>query len=298
MGKRTKKIAVITGATSGIGELAAIELAKQGIQLVLTARSEERAEATLRRIREVSPEAEVKVYYGNLSVLKEVQRMGEEISKDHPVINILINNAGLHAFEQRITAEGYPEMIAVNYFAPWCLTQQLKSSLQASGQARVINVASEASRNYGKFKLPGDLTDTTPFSARGSSAIYGKTKLYNIMFTKELARRWAGTGIEAFALNPGFNVTGLGRELRFAALLEKILKFLRLGDPRYGAEIIVRLATAAEYKGHSGGYYNVKTGTELVPVSLADDPFMQKKLWEETEKLLKNQVGSDLSLQV
>jgi NAD(P)-dependent dehydrogenase (short-subunit alcohol dehydrogenase family) len=167
------------------------------------------------------------------------------------------------------------------------LTHTLKPSLQNADNARVVNVASEASRRHGVLKLPEDLTDITPFTARGSSPIYGKTKLLNIMFTSELARRWADTGINVNALNPGFNVTGLGRELWFAPLLERLLKALRLGDPRRGAEIITRLIVEPEYQKITGGYFNVGTGKSIEPVSPGGDAAMQHKLCEATQNLLE-----------
>ncbi|WP_156995905.1 SDR family NAD(P)-dependent oxidoreductase [Paenibacillus stellifer] len=277
---------VITGATSGLGQLTAIELAKRGYNLVLTARSKERANETRTKIVESGAQVNVDFFFGDLSLMKDVKRVGVEIAAAYPRIDVLVNNAGIHAFESRATSEGFPEMIAVNYLAPWLLTQALKPSLQNAGQARVVNVASEASRNHGTLKLPEDLTDTAPFTARGSSAIYGKTKLLNIMFTAELARQWSGTGISVNALNPGFNVTGLGRELKFASVLERILKFLHIGDPRRGTEIITRLAVEPKYQQETGGYFNVGTGKSLTPVSPGGDPSMQKKLWKATQDLL------------
>ncbi|GMX64657.1 SDR family NAD(P)-dependent oxidoreductase [Paenibacillus elgii] len=282
-----KSTVVITGATSGLGQLVALELGKRGFDLVLTARSKERADATRKRIEENAPSAKVDFFYGDLSLLKDVQRMGAEIAAAYPKIDVLLNNAGIHAFEPRITPEGFPEMIAVNYLAPWLLTHMLKPSLQNANKARVVNVASEASRRHGVLKLPEDLTDTTPFTARGSSPIYGKTKLLNIMFTAELARRWAGTGISVNALNPGFNVTGLGRELWFAPVLERLLKALRLGDPRRGADIITRLIVEPEYQKMTGGYFNVGTGKSIEPISPGGDAAMQHKLWKATEELLE-----------
>jgi NAD(P)-dependent dehydrogenase (short-subunit alcohol dehydrogenase family) len=213
-----KETIVITGATSGLGQLVAFELGRRGFDLILTARSKERAEATSKQIQEIAPSTKVDFFYGDFSLLKDVKRVGSEITVAYPKIDVLLNNVGIHAFVPRITSEGLPEMIAVNYLAPWLLTHMLKPSLQNAREARVVNVASEASQRHGILKLPDDLTDTTPFTSRGSSPIYGKTKLLNIMFTAEVARRWAGTGISVNALNPGFNVTGLGRELWFASV--------------------------------------------------------------------------------
>ncbi|AKG33320.1 SDR family NAD(P)-dependent oxidoreductase [Paenibacillus durus] len=283
----TKPIVVITGATSGLGQIVAMNLAKTGAHLVITARSRERAEATRKWIKDSSPSTKVDFFYGDLSLMKDVKRVGQEITAAFPKIDVLVNNAGLHAFEQRVTSEGFPEMIAVNYLAPWLLSQVLEQSLRNAGTARIVNVASEASRNHGILKLPDDLTDTTPFTARGSSAIYGKTKLFNIMFTAELGRRLTGTGISVNALNPGFNVTGLGRELWFASILERILKLLHIGDPRKGAEIITRLVMDPKYQKVTGGYFNVGTGDSIGPVHPGGDTEMQNKLWRATADLLK-----------
>lgn len=252
----------------------------------MTARSKERAEATSKQIQEIAPSTKVDFFYGDFSLLKDVKRVGSEITVAYPKIDVLLNNVGIHAFVPRITSEGLPEMIAVNYLAPWLLTHMLKPSLQNAREARVVNVASEASQRHGILKLPDDLTDTTPFTSRGSSPIYGKTKLLNIMFTAEVARRWAGTGISVNSLNPGFNVTGLGRELWFASVLERLLKALRIGDPRKGADIITRLIVEPEYQKMTGGYFNVGTGKSIEPVSPGGDVVMQNKLWEATEDLL------------
>ncbi|MEK8133113.1 SDR family NAD(P)-dependent oxidoreductase [Paenibacillus filicis] len=279
-------VVVITGATSGLGQLAAIDLAKRGFHLVLTARSRERADATKQMIQGAHASAQVDFFYGDLSLMSEVKRIGQEIAAAHPVIDVLLNNAGIHAFKPRITSEGFSEMIAVNYLAPWLLTHTLRTSLQHAGKAQVVNVASEASRNHGVLRLPEDLTDTASFTARGSSAIYGKTKLLNIMFNAELARQWAGTGICVNALNPGFNVTGLGREIRYASVIERILKLLHIGDPRRGAEIMTRLIVDAKYQEVTGGYVNVGTGNPIKPMHPGGDSAVQRKLWKATEDLL------------
>jgi NAD(P)-dependent dehydrogenase (short-subunit alcohol dehydrogenase family) len=280
---------VITGATSGLGRIAATELARHGARLVLTARSAERAEATRTEIQAVAPGTEIDVFLVDLTRTADIRRIGREIAHRYDQIDVLINNAGVHAFEQRVTADGYPEMVAVNYFASWLLTQELLPTLIDTPGARIVNVGSEASRRHGTLTLPADLTDTKPFTARGSSALYGKSKLLEIMFTLELARRIEGTGVTANVLDPGFNVTGLGRELGFAAPLEKILTRLNIGDPRRGAGLIVTLATDPSFAGHSGGYYTVKNIKRLIPVHPGNDVALQKQLWRDTARLLDEQ---------
>jgi NAD(P)-dependent dehydrogenase (short-subunit alcohol dehydrogenase family) len=280
-------IVVITGATSGLGQLVAIELAKRGTHLVLTARNRNRAEMTRKMIKDVAPKAEVDFFFGDLSLMEDVRRIGNEIKAAYPKIDVLVNNAGLHAFEQRVTSEGFAEMMAVNYLAPWLLAHTLKQSLMQSGTARIVNVASEASRNHGELKLPEDLTNTSTFTSRGSFALYGKTKLLDIMFTGELARQLSGTGVTVNAICPGFNVTGLGRELWFASILEHILKFLHIGNPCKGADIIIRLVVEPQFNGVSGGYFNVGTGKSIVPVYPGGDITMQNQLWNVTKELLQ-----------
>lgn len=279
-------IIVMTGATSGIGQIAAIEIAKCGAHLVLTARNKDRAKATEKLIKEASPNTEVDFYFGDLSLMKDVRRIGIEIKQNYSKIDILIHNAGLHGFEQRVTSEGFAEMIAVNYLTPWLLTNLLKDSLLKAKNAKIINVASEASRNHGELKLPCDLTDKSSFTVKGSSKIYGKTKLLNIMFTGELVRQFSGTNVTANALNPGFNNTGLGRDLRISSVLGKVLKNLNIGDPKRGADIIVRLALDSEYERVTGGYFNVGTGDKIDPIYPGKDVSMQQRLWNDTKELL------------
>jgi len=273
---------VITGATSGIGQIAAITLARQGAHLVLTARSEARADATLTLIEAAAPGTRVDVHYGDFAELASVAALGREILARHARIDVLINNAGLHAFKPRVTADGTSEMVAVNYLAPWLLTNILRDALVRSAPSRIITVASEASRQAAGFDPLAALVDTHPFTARGSSKIYGQTKMMNIMFSLELARQLSGTGVAVNCLCPGFNVTGLGRELWFATPLERLLKWLRIGDPARGAGIIVRLASDSAFAKMTGGYYSVANAKPLVPVAPGGDQQMQTALWQAT----------------
>src|SRR3984893_4084018 len=273
---------VVTGATSGIGRCSAIALARQGTHLVLTARSQARANATLAMIEAAAPGTRVHVHYGDFADLASVAALGREIVTRHSRIDVLINNAGLHAFKPRVTANGYSEMVAVNYLAPWLLTNVLRETMIRSAPSRIVTVASEASRQAAGFDPLAALIDKRPFSARGSSAMYGKTKLMNIMFSMELARGLTGTGVAVNCLCPGFNVTGLGRELWFAAPLERLLTLLEIGDPERGAGIIIRLASDPAFADVTAGYFSVSDTRPLVPVAPGADPQLQQALWQAT----------------
>ncbi|GAB2828876.1 SDR family NAD(P)-dependent oxidoreductase [Actinocorallia aurea] len=277
---------VITGATGGLGRRAAFELARRGGRLALTARDPAKGELTRREILARVPDAEVEVFIADFARLDDVRQVGRKIGDRYGSVDVLINNAGLHAFTARTTPDGLPEMVAVNYLAPWLLTRELLPALRRAPAARIVTVASQASRRHGGLRLPDDLTETVPFTARGSSAHYGKTKLLDIMFTRELARRLDGTGVTATCLDPGFNTTGLGRELRFAGPLEKALTRLRIGDPARGAGLIVALAADPAYLAHSGGYYSVRGARPIEPVAPGGDPALQALLWRETERIV------------
>jgi NAD(P)-dependent dehydrogenase (short-subunit alcohol dehydrogenase family) len=273
---------VITGATSGIGQRAAIALARQGAHLVLTARSQARAEAIIVMIVAAAPGTRIDVHYGDFTDMASVAALGREIVARHSRIDTLINNAGIHAFKPRVTADGYSEMVAVNYLAPWLLTNILRETVIRSAPSRIVTVASQASRQVAGFDPLAALIDKRPFSARGSSAIYGQAKLMNIMFSMELARRLTGTGVAVNCLCPGFNVTGLGRELWFAAPLERLLTWLNIGNPERGAGIIVRLASDPDFAAATGGYFSVTGTRPLVPAAPGADPQAQQALWQAT----------------
>ncbi|MBK5396175.1 SDR family NAD(P)-dependent oxidoreductase [Pseudomonas sp. TH39(2020)] len=279
---------VLTGATSGIGQLAAVELARRGANLVLTARDKTKAAATCARIHDAAPGARVEVHYADFSSLDSVAALGFEIASRYERIDVLINNACLHAFEQRVTVDGHAEMLAVNYLAPWLLTDILRETLVRSAPSRIVTVASEASRRSGGLTPEKDLFDTAPFTRLGSSRIYSKTNLMDIMFSQDLAGQLHGTGVAVHCLDPGFNVTGLGRELGFSAQLARAFNWLRIGDPQRGADIIVRLATDSHLSPASGGYFSVKDAKPIHPTPPADNATACRELWMATSALLAN----------
>jgi NAD(P)-dependent dehydrogenase (short-subunit alcohol dehydrogenase family) len=281
-----RPVIVMTGATNGLGRLAALDLARAGAHLGLVARSEGKADALRREIEEAAPGTPVDVFLADLSLLGDVHRAGKQIDARYPRIDVLINNAGLHGFSQRVTSEGLAEMTVVNYLAPWALTAALRDKLTASTPSRIITVASRASlRADGDYPLQ-NLTDTADYTRRESSGLYGRTKLMDIMFTQELARQLDGTGVTVTCCCPGFNVTGLGRELPFAGALQKLLTRLRIGDPRRGAEIIVRLATDPAFAANTGGYFAAKGAKPLECPKAGRGEQAQRALWEATSELL------------
>jgi NAD(P)-dependent dehydrogenase (short-subunit alcohol dehydrogenase family) len=279
-------VIVMTGATNGMGRLAALDLARRGARLGVVARSRSKADALRQEIDQVAHATRVDIFLADLSLLAEVRRAGEEIAANYPRIDVLINNAGLHAFSQRVTSEGYAEMTAVNYLAPWVLTDALRDRLTASAPARIVTVASRASRQARTIDPLKDLTDTADFTRRGSSPRYGRSKLMDMMFTQELGRQLQGAGVAVVCCCPGFNATGLGRELPFAGTLEKILTTLNIGNPQHGADIIVKLATSPEFAASAGGYFAAKTGKPLQCPEIGRGDAVQHALWKATADLV------------
>jgi len=288
----SQQVVVITGATNGLGRLAALDLARRGVRLGVLARSRAKVDNLCREIDAVAPDAHVDAFIADLTSLRDVRRAGEEIAAHYQRIDVLINNAGLHAFSQRVTKDGFAEMTAVNYLAPWVLTTTLLDKLVASAPARVVNVASEASRHAGSVDPARDITATADYTRRESSALYGRTKLMDIMFTQELGRRLVGTGVTVNCCDPGFNTSGLGRELPLAGVLERILRTLGVGDPRRGAGIIVRLATDTAFAVTTGGYFSVKGATPLVCPEPGRGKEIQAELWDATAALLNGILSS------
>jgi len=281
-----RPVVVITGATNGLGRLAALDLARSGTHLGIVARSPEKGSELCKEIDAAAPGTPVDLFIADLASLRDASKAGQEIDARYARIDVLINNAGLHAFSQRVTSEGLAEMTAVNYLAPWALTSTLRDKLVSSAPARVVNVASQAARESGSIDPSADLATTVGYTRRESVALYGRSKLMDIMFTQELARRLAGTGVTANCCNPGFNTTGLGRELPLAGVLERTLKTLRIGDPRRGAGIIVRLATDPALAEVTGGYFSVKEAAPLTCPEPGRGEQIQAELWESTARLV------------
>jgi NAD(P)-dependent dehydrogenase (short-subunit alcohol dehydrogenase family) len=203
-------------------------------------------------------------------------------------IDVLVNSAGIQLTEQQTTSEGLPEMVAVNYLAPWLLTQLLRDRLVASAPARVVVTASEAHRIGWSVDPDTILTDTSPFGRGGLMPAYGKSKLLDLLFTLELADRLEGTGVTANCCCPGLVATGLaGTENladRFATSLSRTPLVRR---PEQGARVLVRLATDPEFATRTGEFISSTPLAGLLPsIPAVRDVALRRRLWEATEALL------------
>jgi NAD(P)-dependent dehydrogenase (short-subunit alcohol dehydrogenase family) len=272
------KVVVITGATSGIGEVAAQRLADKGARIVLVARDRTRGEATLARLHSADRNITHSIYYGDLSRISEMKRLAAEIAAAEPRIDVLINNAGAMFGSCRKTEDGLELTFAVNHMAYFVLTQGLRQPLFAAAPARVINTASDAHR--GRTLDFDDLQSTNGYSGFKT---YGRSKLCNILFTRELSRRWSGKGVTANCLHPGFVATrfgdGSGGFLSRAVRLAKAFAI----SPEKGAQTIVYLASSPAVAGVSGEYfYQCRPAT---PTTEARDDAAAGRLWIESAKL-------------
>ena len=245
------KTIVMTGATNGLGAAAASQLASQGHRLLLIARDKARGEATIASLRnDNSPAVQHALYLADLSSLADVKRVAQEIRRAEPSIDVLINNAGSLFKDRRTTPEGIEKTIAVNHLASFVLTLELADLLTPG--SRVVNTAG---REHRRASWDGEdlLWKTMPYSA---FPVYWRSKLYNILFTRELARRWAGRDVTVNCLHPGMTTTNFGAgELGFFEPAVKLGIRLYAGTVETGGQRIAYLATSEDVEGVTGKYF-------------------------------------------
>jgi NAD(P)-dependent dehydrogenase (short-subunit alcohol dehydrogenase family) len=272
------KTVVITGGTSGIGEVAAQALAQMGARIVLVARNKSRADATLARLRRSGPGVVHSVYCADLTRLAEMKRVSAEIADREPPIDVLINNAGALFGTRRLTEDGLEYTFALNHMSYFVVTEGLQQRLLASGGARIINTASAAHQ-----RATLDLDNLQSAKNFRATRAYARSKLCNILFTRQLARRLQGTGVTANCLHPGFVATRFADES--GGLISRFAWFAKSFaiSPAEGAQTIIYLASSPEVANLTGKYFYKCRPT--TPSTAASDDRAALALWERSAAL-------------
>jgi NAD(P)-dependent dehydrogenase (short-subunit alcohol dehydrogenase family) len=271
---------LVTGATSGIGKETALRLAMLGATVIIVARDASRGAAAEAEITGRVPLAKVEVMTADLSSLAQVRRLAGDVLGRHSRLDVLVNNAGVISPRRQPTGDGLETTFATNHLGPFLLTSLLRGLLERSAPARVVTVSSAVHKQV--RAIPWD--DLPRGAQSGQAQSYPVSKLLNVLFTAELARRLAGTGVTANCLHPGFVRTSLGRDVTgvLGTLLPMILR-LRPG-PEAGARTSVYLASSPEVAGVTGGYFvNCKPAE---PGALAKDTQAAARLWALSEDLV------------
>lgn len=270
------KTCIVTGATSGIGFETARRLAVMGARLVLVGRNRSKGEAVLARLHAEVPGVTAEMHYADLSRLNEVSRLAAALLETAPRIDVLLNNAGAIFTRRQVTADGLERTFALNHMGYFLLTHLLRDRIIASAPARVVNVASEAHR-----RAALDFRDLQCARDYSGWKAYQRSKLCNILFTRELARRLAGTGVTANSLHPGFVATAFGDNngglFRIGLGFGK--RFMAISVAR-GVETPVYVATAPQITLISGRYFD--KCSERTPSDAAQDDTAAMQLWRES----------------
>jgi NAD(P)-dependent dehydrogenase (short-subunit alcohol dehydrogenase family) len=277
------KTVVVTGANSGIGFETAAGLAGAGARTLLTARDAQRGRAAVQAIIERTGNQEVELVALDLASLVSVRAAAADVLERCPHLDVLVNNAGLVLTARRETTDGFEMTFGVNLLGPFLFTELLVERLKASAPSRIVNVASTAHTSARRGLNFDDLQNTSSYSGM---RVYGESKLANIMFTAELARRLEGTGVTANSLHPGTVATGYGRDGDTKGLLAIGLTLAKpfLTTPEKGARTSIYLASSPEVEGVSGKYFvNCREKTPRKP---ALDVATQQRLWEVSESLV------------
>lgn len=276
------KICMVTGANSGIGKATALGLAQMGAKVVMVARDRARGEAAQNEVKVKSGNNAVDLLVADLSSQQSIRQLVENFKQHYTQLHVLINNAGVFMLTRRETMDGLEMTFAVNYLAPFLLTNLLLDVLKASALARIVNVSSEAHEN-GYIKMD-DLQAEKHYRPMRA---YGQSKLALVMFTYELARRLQGTGVTANCLHPGFVATNIGQSgvgPVARPVAKFILSFLGISSEE-GARTSMYLATSPDVEDLTGKYFVKSMPRKSATISYNES--LQQELWEESAKLVK-----------
>ena len=273
------KIALVTGATAGIGLITAEALAKMGATVVIVSRSEQKCRDVVTQIQANTGNTRVEYIAGDLSAMAQVRSVAAEFLRRYDRLHILVNNAGAFINDRQVSADGYEMTFALNHLNYFYLTQLLQDTLIASAPARIVNVSSDAHRG-GKINFD-DLRSEKSYSGFG---VYSMTKLANVLFTNELAQRLEGSGVTANSLHPGFVATNFGKNNGgIVGFFMPVVQMFAL-SPEKGAETSIHLAASPDVEGVTGKYFTKKMPVQ--PAKAAFDIAAQRRLWEVSEKLI------------
>jgi len=273
------KICVITGANSGVGKMAAMGLASKGAHIVMFCRNMEKAAAAQKEIVQHTDNRNIEIIQCDLSSFDSIRQAANVFLERHPKLNVLLNNAGLYTNKYHQSTDGIEMTMAVNHYGHFLLTNLLLPALKKAENARVINISSEANR-FAEFSHDKLLPTKAHFKAM---KIYGLSKLANIMFTHELAKRWAASGIVSNSCHPGFvdsnffeNFNGL---LRWMVILAKPFMI----NEEQGAETPIYLCSAKNAANINGKYFVRKSVKKPHPLAFSDEHSVL--LWDKSEEV-------------
>ncbi len=277
-----EKICLVTGANSGIGKAAAYSLAMQEAEVILVARNHYRGERALKELVSASGNQKIHLFLADLSSLNSTYLLAKELKKKFTKLDVLINCAGVYFSKRHSTVDGFEATFAINYLSRFLLSNLLLELLLKSKQARIIDVSGEYHRQ-GKIDFL-DLQKKNKYS--GGEAV-NQSKLANILFTYELARKLTGTSITVNTIHPGFVATNIIFNNPDAATFQKMLYRMItpfLAAPEESARALTKLSIAPEYKTVTGKYFNKNKMVSSSPQSYNE--IIARKLWEISEKLI------------
>jgi len=277
------KQVLLTGASRGIGKATALALAKMGANLSLLVRDRALGEKVIEEIRATGAKGKIDLFVGDLSSMKDIRRVAEEYKSKHDRLDVLLNNAGAINMDKEKTADGFERTFATNHLGYFLLTDQLLDLLKKSAPSRIVNVASEAHRQVGGIDFDDPMFDKRSY---GGFASYGQSKLANILFTRELARKLEGTKVTANSLHPGVIASGFGRNNKgvFGFIMRNVAGPF-LGSEESGAKTSVYLASSPDVEGKTGLYW--KSSREAKPTRAGQDDEAAKRLWKLSEELIE-----------
>jgi len=275
-----RKRVVVTGASRGIGRVTALHLARAGCDVTVVARDRGRGQRVVDELRAAGGGGgEPDLFIADLSSLKDVARVAGEIAAAHPAIDVLVNNAGAYYSQRSVSADGYERTFATNHLAPFVLTNRLRGALEKAERARVVVVASRAHR---RAHMTWD--DLMHERSYPGFVVYSESKLANILFTRELARRLDGTRVTANCLHPGFVASNFGHDNPGLTRLGMRLAMLFAISEEKGAETSIYLASSPDVEGVTGKYFD--KCKEATPTAEARNDEDARRLWDVSEQLV------------